>query len=748
MATDNKRKLYDALSQEYDMGSYEQFCSDLNDDNKRRKLYDATSKEYDFGSYDSFNGHLGYGPISQAAPTGSSQTGRAEAKQTVTSFKMRRGGRDFSIPVEEVNAAGGLQGWADAHPGAPVRVYMQGKNDDGSDFKGHVDLSQAHERNRTKGYKYQTVETERFKPTDLDKKRMSANISRTMQQHDAAMQDIRARQEDVMEYASKGNGMNFGQAVKSKPQMNAETGEVEDTWLTPEGKRTTSKAVADLESFNYRMATDMSIGGQLRRATDRLADIEERLEARGKELMAEHEKSKAGGVLGALVKAWQNVGPDGMVSMPDGDTESMPEFAGDKEYQSLRLAMRKAREEIQKLQNAKERETHGERFWHDFGRATGQAIANADAWDFGMGQLRDATTMMQLNKAVESGKELSKAENDALTELYLHDNVMNLYGDLGRGDRWGDIAGTSLSFMKDFILTGGGFSAIGTKIPTLLTKKVAFNMAKKMGTDMAGKKLALEIAENGVLNYIRKGGKGAIVRMLQSQGKAGLAATMATKAMGVGAEDLLIRAPLMAATIQGQSTAAKIIDTKLGPVTVDENSGELHFANDKSWGAAAWQAGADQVIENYSEKWGGHIPALSDVSRFFGARNLTAAVLRATRENAGTVLSKTNKFLTRAGVNGYVGEVGEEYCGQLWRTMLGLDSSKDSEGNNLLGSGQFHGDIWGGMALSIGMTSAGTVAGSYGVQGAQQGVNSAIYLHHKKNMQRSAKKAAGKSRAD
>lgn len=759
MATDNKRKLYDALSQEYDMGSYEQFCSDLNDENKRRKLYEATSEEYDMGSWDSFSQQLGYGAAT-ASPSGSAQSERNGAAdsghgavsgsqnksgaghgQTVTSFRMRRGGRDFSIPVEEVNAAGGLDAWAKAHPGAPVRVYMRGKNDDGSDFNGHVDLSQAHERNRTKGYKYQTVEVERFKPTERDKIGMSANLSRSMQQHSEAMQSIKDEQKDVKEYAAKGNGMNFGQAVKSTPQLNAETGEMEDTWLTPDGKRTTSKAAADLESFNYRMATDMSIGSQLRRANERLADIEKRLSERGKELMAEHDKNRPKGLAGFIKEAGQMVIADKVGGAPMQNPEEYAEFTQDKEYQSLRLAMRKAREEIQKLQNAKERETHGERFWHDFGRATGQAIANADAWDFGIGQFRDATTMMQLNKAVESGKELSKAENDALTELYLYDNVQNQYGDLGKGDRWGEIAGSSLSFMKDFLLTGG-FSGVGTKIPTAVAKKVAFNAAKKMGTDLAGKKVAVEIAENGVLNYIRKGGKGVVGRLLASQGKAGLASTMATKAVGVAAEDLLVRAPLMTFGVQGQSTAAKIIETKLGPVSVAENTGELHFVNDKDWGEAAWQAGADQVIENYSEMWGAHIPAMSDVGKFFGARNLTAAVLRATRENAGTVLSKTNKFLTRAGVNGYVGEVGEEYYGQLWRTMLDLDSAKDSEGNNLLGSGQFHGDIWGGMALSIGMTSAGTVAGSYGVQGAQKGVSSAIYLHHKKNMQKSAKRAS------
>ena len=66
MSTDNKRKLYDALSQDYDMGSYEQFCTDIQDDAKRRKLYDATSEEYDYGDYDKFSNQLGFGAAPQA----------------------------------------------------------------------------------------------------------------------------------------------------------------------------------------------------------------------------------------------------------------------------------------------------------------------------------------------------------------------------------------------------------------------------------------------------------------------------------------------------------------------------------------------------------------------------------------------------------------------------------------------------------------------------------------------------------
>lgn len=54
----NKRKLYDALSQDYDMGSFEQFSNDVEDEVKRRKLYDAIKEEYDFPDFDGFSRQL------------------------------------------------------------------------------------------------------------------------------------------------------------------------------------------------------------------------------------------------------------------------------------------------------------------------------------------------------------------------------------------------------------------------------------------------------------------------------------------------------------------------------------------------------------------------------------------------------------------------------------------------------------------------------------------------------------------
>ncbi|MBQ3812519.1 MAG: hypothetical protein II841_03020 [Bacteroidales bacterium] len=69
---DNKRKLYDALSQTYDLGTFETFSADLEDEEKRKKAYKAVSQSYDVGDYDTFSASLGF--TQKAAPVQEDQT--------------------------------------------------------------------------------------------------------------------------------------------------------------------------------------------------------------------------------------------------------------------------------------------------------------------------------------------------------------------------------------------------------------------------------------------------------------------------------------------------------------------------------------------------------------------------------------------------------------------------------------------------------------------------------------------------
>ncbi|GEM_PF-715481 len=56
--TGNKRALYDELIENYDLGSFEEFASDVENEGKRRKLYDAIKDEYDVSDFDYFTNYL------------------------------------------------------------------------------------------------------------------------------------------------------------------------------------------------------------------------------------------------------------------------------------------------------------------------------------------------------------------------------------------------------------------------------------------------------------------------------------------------------------------------------------------------------------------------------------------------------------------------------------------------------------------------------------------------------------------
>lgn len=103
MTNDNTRKLYDALSKKYDMGSYEKFCADIEDETKRKKLYDATVTQYKFGDYDSFSRQLGFG-TDESAPQFQQALSSAPLKVTDMRPTASQGGSAHT-PMPDFNAS-------------------------------------------------------------------------------------------------------------------------------------------------------------------------------------------------------------------------------------------------------------------------------------------------------------------------------------------------------------------------------------------------------------------------------------------------------------------------------------------------------------------------------------------------------------------------------------------------------------------------------------------------------------------
>lgn len=524
------------------------------------------------------------------------------------------------------------------------------------------------------------VQTEQvWQPTEQEKAEMIAGTNRMMLNVETQIQDANERVDNIQEY-----GLNPGlQTKEGKMQFNPENGKLEKTYITPFGNKTTSKPLADIESFRYRQAADMSIGGQLRKANLRLQELKakqaERASEVHKEWVEETEKNKA--PLAAIL----------------GAATYTPRQQSDKENSALRVAIRETEELIKNLEEQKDRENGVDvGFWRGFGRTMG----DVRTWDFGMGDMADTMTMMNADKL--------KGDNATEGERESHDMMMGAihekqqaeerYG--GNADFWnraGVMTGYMPSFMLDFILTGGGFNGLST-----------FSKGStKVAAKVIGKETAEKMAQQGFKSYIKENGV---------RGLGQYATDWTIKALGTTADDLLVRAPLMTNTIQAGKTVSDIIDRKLGDVVVDEN-GNYDFSNDKTWGSAIWQGEANAIIENYSEMFGAHLDPIltlgnmSKLANVLGAKRLGGVLSKADAGTLNSIMGQTHQMFNKMGVSDYVGEVSEEYYGQLWRTMLSLDDAYQQNPNgtrtNLFATGQFHGDIWGGMALSMGLMGAG-----------------------------------------
>ncbi len=488
------------------------------------------------------------------------------------------------------------------------------------------------------------------------------------------MGDFNGQVENVQEY---GSGPELGETKKSGSRFNPDNGKMEETY--PAGNISGSKAVGGTESFGYRQTADMSVSGQLRKANLKLAELKEKRirssQRVHKEWADKHRNNKSPfAALGAA-------------------QSYLPMQQADKEGRALDAAIRQTEELIETLEEQRDREAGKDvGFWRGFTRVMG----DARTWDLGVGDVRDNVTA--LREKEYTGEGATSGERSAYHEMlgarHEKEQAEREYGgDAGFWYRAGIMTGHMPAFMIDFTITGGGFGGI--------------TVASKAAAKVAGKAAAEEMAKKGFKAYVKEHG-------VRGLGKYG--ANWSIKALGTTTDDLIVRAPLMTNTVQMGKTVSGVIDRKLGDVVANED-GTYDFSDDKTWGDAIWQGEANAIVENYSEMFGAHLDPLFTLGNMgkladvAGAKRISSMLAKADAGALSSIMGQTHRLFNKMGVNDYFGEVTEEYYGQMWRTMLNLDDAyqQNSDGirTNLFSTGQFHGDIWGGMALSMGLMGAG-----------------------------------------
>ena len=591
----------------------------------------------------------------------------------------------------------GMQSYANAYKGATIRM----RDKDGADYDiplGNYNDAQQQglhpfryehtpaketAQQKPQGTSRPAKETDEpqkpWKPTPMQRMAFNMNAEQFKRDAEQRTRDFNERMDNLQEY---GRSFAGGHTAAGGLRFNPQSKKMERTYLTPTGERTFNKAAADAVSREYRDAVDMTVGGQIRRAQNRLQELKDKAAARVQEL---HEKWK---------QDYENNDAP-LAAVLAADTY-VPSIQSDQTYRALQAAIRQTEEQIKTLGEQQDRDNGVDvGFWRGFGRVAG----DIRTWDFGIGDMMDAMTMMNAADPKRPQTEQEKAANQEMMRA-IHENQQTeaMYG--GNASFWnraGMMTGYMPSFMLDFAMTGGGYDAIN----------VATKAAGKAATKALGKEAVEQMARQGFKTYVKNNG-------LRGLGQE--AANWTIKALGTTADELLIRAPLMTNTVQGMDTAADIIDRKLGDVTVDEN-GNYDFSNDKTWGSAVWQGEANSIVENYSEMFGTHLPEVASVKNLgrlanvIGAKRLGGVLAKADAGALGGITDGTRRIFQQMGVSDYLGEVSEEYYGQLWRTMLNLDDAyrqnPDGTRTNLFATGQFHGDIWGGMALSMGLMGAG-----------------------------------------
>ena len=600
-------------------------------------------------------------------------------------------GKEYEMPVSKVDKfKKAFPEWSYSRPVASGTSSGEGQEADSPGMAAVTDNvgTSGDERESTSGNK------EGWKPTPIQKAFMMGSIQSSLDRFKAQSDASLERAKNVSDYYRRGGAFSGNKPVKGDMRYNPEKGQVEQTYLTPTGTSTADRFAAEQETRAFNDYVDnMTVSGQLRRAGRELTDLHRKRDER---VQALHEKWKQ--------DQEKNTAPLAAVL---GAQTYRPSIESDPEYRSLTAAIHQAEKRVQTLQHENDRQEGKDvGFWRGFG----EVVGDIKTWDFGYSGLMDAMTMLDATSKPSSNRRpktdaQKEAEQTMLEQAYKAQEAQASYGQNDSfWNRAGVMTGEMLPFMLDFAIMGGAKSG-----SSLVTRNLDAILLRSLH------KAAPKVARNKAVQWT-------------------------TKALGAMPEDLLYRAPLMTNTVQGMKTSADIIDRKLGDVVVRDD-GTYDFSNDKTWGSAVWQGEANAIIENYSEMFGTHLEGVlslktvGKIADTFGAKRLSGILTKASNSELAGIAGTMQKHLNRLGVSDYFGEVGEEYYGQLWRTMLNLDDAykpkvdamgmpvyktdkdgnilKDEKGNpiqereNLFLDGQFHGDVWGGMALSMGLMGAG-----------------------------------------
>lgn len=739
---DNRYKLWQTISKEYDLPDYNQFSKDMEDASKRKSLHDAVSAEYDLPDFDQFSKDMGYETQTNQQGNQNAQNAK-KPQQTAQSSQVEEGrglpsdngyskqktafDKAASQTWNNLTHQGRVKWTIEGHP----EIKMVAVNDDlvkkfpqleqsrgyqvpfnmstGSpimqniDDKGNIITPDEASEQYTKILTNQDFD---YVPKQETASVQIGSVVNTALSTKGGWLDRMARK-SMAQYGDDWEHQKFesdGKEVSSSDVFGKVKQTIYDYYNSVlKGIRTHLMFNSDEEKQAY--VDNLYKTGQLKEEDIPKANVlhyvqnvdkEEQIEAvRQAKLNRQLELE--------MVQERFNQLPQREKGESDFDYNDRILHEGALYEQDIR----KLKKQIAQLDAVSDELQGNNTSWKEWGHAfKTSGIGSYHAWDLGATDLKDAIELNKVAKDMKRGMQMTSSDYMALrvmSQANEADAIENAVMPVSYKSKKGGFISAPFTFG---FFVGGGISE---------------------GLTSAVNKVAGKVISKAVKGAVLKaGGKKALSAATNLAEKA--ANTKCVKLFGMLAKDVE-KAAFMGNTTGAATTGAEILNRHIGTVTESDDGFKMEG---ESLPTAIIKGEVSQNIESQTEFLGEHFPsslkfirgmAHTKVGSAMGLRNLAAWLTKVSRTEFATTLKS---YATRAGINGVFGEYLEEVAGTAENALL----VGDQKFSDLLDVKQQE-EVAGSVVLScLGMGIFGTA-----IYTGQRGLNMPTYyrLKHLQN---------------
>lgn len=737
---DNRYKLWQTISKEYDLPDYNQFSKDMEDATKRKSLHDAVSAEYDLPDFDQFSKDMGY--ETQTTQQGNQNAQNAKKRQQTAQSSHVEEGRGLSSDNgyskqktafdkaaeqawNKLAHKGGIRWTIKGHP----EVKMVAVTDDlvkkfpqleqwrgyqvpfnmstgtpimqNIDDKGNIitpdEASEQYTKiltNQDFDYvpKQETAAVQIGSVVNTALSTKGGWLDRAVQK---AMEESYGKDWKNRKYVSDGKETSSSEIYAKAKQgiydnINGVLGDIRKSLLfsTDEQRRQT---VDELYQKGYLKEDFLPKANALHYISnvDKGEQVEE-LRQRKLKLQVQREM-----VMDKL----------NQIPQPD-HAENMAEFYARRANDGSELYasdLRKIDKQIAQYDAVIDELEGRNNLKNEWGHAVQTSgITGIGAWDFGVTDLKDAMMMYPLAKKMQNGENITQDDFMSL-KLLAQANEADAVENAVMPSSYNMFKGSlqSVPFSVQF----GAGKTFAEGAASVVNK--AATRAVKGAILKAGSKKALRAAEK----VAEKAAESKILKFCGMLGKD------------------FEKAFVMENTTGAATTGAEILNRHIGTVTESDDGFKMEG---ESLPTAIIKGEISQNIESQTEFLGEHFPsslkfirgmAHTKVGSAMGLRNLAAWLTKVSRTEFATTLKS---YATKAGINGVLGEYLEEVAGTAENALL----VGDQKFSDLLDVKQQE-EVAGSVVLScLGMGIFGTA-----IYSGQRGLNMPTYyrLQHLQN---------------